>query len=79
MEFGDGETWLFWDQSTDNQTPQSVIEYKVYANGVYDHSIVGQGSTILYGNPSAVNTYSVIAVDSSGNASPPATITVNNF
>jgi chitodextrinase len=79
MQFGDGETWLFWDQSTDNQTAQSVIEYKVFANGVYDHSIVGGGSTILYGNPNAVNTYTVIAVDSSGNESPPATITVNNF
>jgi hypothetical protein len=79
MQFGDGETWLFWDQSADNQTAQSVIEYKVYANGVYDHSIVGQGRTILYGNPGAVNTYTVIAVDSSGNESPPATITVENF
>jgi chitodextrinase len=79
MHFGDGETWLFWDQSTDDQTAQSLIEYKVYANGVYDHSIVGQGRTVLYGNPGAVNTFTVIAVDSSGNESPPATITVDNF
>jgi chitodextrinase len=79
MQFGDGETWLFWDQSTDNETPQSAIEYKIYANGVYDHSIMGYGSTILYGNPNAVNTYTVIAVDASGNESSPATITVDNF
>lgn len=32
-----------------------------------------------YGNPNAVNTYTVIAVDDAGNESPPATITVNNF
>jgi hypothetical protein len=79
MQFGDGETWLFWDQSADNQTAQSLIEYKVYANGVYDHSTVGRGSTILYGNPNAVNTYTVIAVDAAGNQSAPATITVDNF
>ena len=79
MQFGDGETWLFWDQSTDNQTAQSVIEYKVYVNGAYDHSIVGHDSTILYGNPNAVNTYTVIAVDAAGNESLPATITVDNF
>jgi hypothetical protein len=79
MQFGDGETWLFWDQSTDNQTAQSVIEYKVFAIGVYDQSVVGHGSTILYGNPNAVNTYTVIAVDAAGNESTPATITVDNF
>jgi hypothetical protein len=79
MQFADGETWLFWDQSTDDQAAQSLIEYKVYANGVYDHSVVGQGRTILYGNAGAVNTFEVIAVDTAGNESPPATITVDNF
>jgi chitodextrinase len=79
MQFGDGETWLFWDQSTDNKTAQSVIEYRVLLNGVYDHSTVGRGSTILYGNPNSRNTYTVIAVDASGNQSAPATIEVDNF
>jgi len=51
----------------------------VFANGVYDHSVVGGGSTILYGNPNAVNTYTVIALDAAGNESSPATITVDNF
>lgn len=75
MAFPDGETWLFWDQSTDNLDPQSVIRYDVYANGVFDHSLVGDDMTILYGNPGVPNTYQVIAVDSAGNESAPATLT----
>jgi chitodextrinase len=38
MSFEDGETWLFWDQSTDNVTPQPFIRYDVYVNGVFDHA-----------------------------------------
>jgi chitodextrinase len=75
MSFEDGETWLFWDQSTDDVDPQSVIRYDVYVNGVLDHSLMGAGRTILYGNPGVFNTYEVIAVDSSGNQSVPASLT----
>ena len=75
MSFPDGETWLFWQQSTDNVDPQSVIRYDVYANGVLDHSLIGADRTILYGNPGTSNTYQVIAVDSAGNQSAPATLT----
>jgi chitodextrinase len=75
MSFEDGETWLFWDQSTDDVDPQSVIRYDVYVNGVFDHSIMGAGRTIVYGNPGVLNTYQVIAVDSAGNQSAPASLT----
>jgi len=75
MSFQDGETWLFWQQSTDNVDPQSVIRYDVYANGVLDHSLIGGDRTILYGNPGVFNTYQVIAVDAAGNQSAPATLT----
>jgi hypothetical protein len=75
MSFEDGETWLFWDQSTDNVDPQSVIRYDVYVNGVFDHSLLGFDRTVVYGNPGVSNTYQVIAVDSSGNQSAPATLT----
>jgi len=77
MSFPDGETWLFWEQSTDNVDPQSVIRYDVYANGVLDHSLIGAGSTILYGAPGVSNTFQVIAVDSAGNQSAPATLTTS--
>jgi chitodextrinase len=75
MSFPDGETWLFWDESTDNVDPQSVIRYDVYVNGALDHSLIGADSTILYGQPDAENTFEVIAVDSAGNQSAPATLT----
>lgn len=75
MAFQDGETWLFWDQSTDNLDPQSVIRYDVYANGVLDHSLVAGSMTVLYGNPNVPNTYQVIAVDTAANQSAPATLT----
>ena len=79
MQFGDGETWLFWNASTDNATAQSVIEYRVFINGVYDSSLVGYTRTVVYGTPFSRNTYTVIAVDASGNQSAPATIEVDNF
>lgn len=75
MSFQDGETWLFWQQSTDNLDPQSVIRYDVYVNGVLDHSLMGYGSTVVYGNAGVFNTYQVVAVDSAGNQSAPATLT----
>jgi chitodextrinase len=78
MAFSDGETWLWWDASVDDNTPANLIEYHVYVNGVFDHKLVGATRTILYGNPGAQNTISIIAVDSAGNASAPATLIVNN-
>ena len=75
MSFQDGETWLFWQQSTDNVDPQSVIRYDVHVNGVFDHSLLGYSQTVVYGNPGVFNTYQVIAVDSAGNQSAPATLT----
>ncbi|HSL29356.1 MAG TPA: fibronectin type III domain-containing protein [Anaerolineales bacterium] len=74
--FQDGETWLSWEQSTDNVDPQSVIRYDVYVNGVFDHSLLGRDSTVVYGNMGVFNTFDLIAVDGAGNQSAPATITV---
>jgi hypothetical protein len=74
-----GETWLIWNASTDNATAQSMIEYRVFINGVYDSSLVGYTRTVVYGTPFSRNTYTVIAVDASGNQSAPATIEVDNF
>jgi hypothetical protein len=67
------ELWLFWTQSTDNQDPQSVVEYDVFVNGPLDHAVIGRGSTILYGEPNGVaNAFTIIAVDVAGNRSAPA-------
>jgi chitodextrinase len=75
MSFSDGETWLFWDESTDNVTPQFAIRYDVYVNGVFDHSLQGYNQTVVYGNAGVLNTFEVIAVDSAGNPSAPASLT----
>ena len=71
-----GEVWLFWTESFDNQTPQSAIRYKVYVNGVFDHTITGNDQTILYGTIDGENTFRVIAVDSASNQSAPVSITM---
>jgi len=71
------EVHLNWDQSTDDFDPQSVIRYDVYVNGVLSDTLFGSGGkSIVYGNPGQQNTFEVIASDSAGNRSAPATLTV---
>jgi hypothetical protein len=74
---GDGarEINLFWTQSVDNQTPQASIVYEVYMNGVLDHTTTG-GRAILYATQAGANVFTVIAVDSAGNKSAPASVTI---
>ena len=67
---------MFWTQSIDNQTPQASIVYEVYQNGVLDHTITGVGRTILYATQAGENLFTVIAVDSAGNRSEPASTTI---
>ena len=76
--FGDGETWLDWNASTDNATPSGLIVYEVFLNGRFDQGI-GGGLTaaILYADLGVVNTIEVIAVDGAGNRSAPASVTVD--
>jgi hypothetical protein len=76
--FGDGETWLDWNASTDNATPSGLIVYEVFLNGRFDQPI-GGGLTaaILYADLGVVNTIDVIAVDGAGNRSAPASATVD--
>jgi chitodextrinase len=73
----DAETSLSWGQSTDNVTPQSLIQYEIYVNGVLDHTLVGRGRTVVYGTVGMTNIFEVIAVDAAGNRSAPATFTIN--
>jgi len=76
-DVGDGarEINLFWTESFDNQTPQSSIMYEVYLNGVLDQTTNGDRA-VLYATQGGENTFTVIAVDSAGNRSAPATITI---
>ena len=78
MSFPDGETWLFWDESTDDQSAQPHIRYDVFDNGLYEGSLFGSGSLfIVYAELGALNSFQVIAVDEEGNQSSPATYSVD--
>ncbi len=76
--FGDGETWLDWNASTDNATPSGLIVYEVFLNGRFDQGIGGgQTAAILYADQGVVNTIEVVAIDGAGNRSAPAKVTVD--
>ena len=72
---GCGEVLLTWTQSTDDFDDPSLIRYDIYVNGMLDHSVVGVDSTIASGNWQ-VNVFDIVAVDTSENQSPPATVCV---
>ena len=76
--FGDCEVELDWTESTDDLDPQFVIEYQVFVNGVYDHSTSLRFSrTTVYGNRNGLNTFGVVAVDTAGNRSGTAEVTLD--
>ena len=74
--FGE-EIWLFWVQSTDDFAAQEFIRYDIYDNDVLVSQVVGRGQEIFYGTAGIVNVISVVAVDTSGNESIPATLTID--
>jgi chitinase len=76
MVFQDGETWLFWIASSDNNTPASRIVYRVVVNGVLDHTLLGYTRSILYVPVGQTSRIDVVAVDEAGNESAPATVFV---
>jgi hypothetical protein len=68
--WGDCEVELNWTNSTDDLDPQFAIEYEIYVNGKYDHSLAMLHTrAIVYGDVHGLNLFSVIAVDSAGNQS----------
>ena len=74
----DGETWLIWPKSTDDVTPQELIVYCMYINGVPDGCQLDFTRAIMYGVPMSRNTYKVTATDRSGNTSE-TIIEIDNF
>jgi chitodextrinase len=70
------EVELGWSESTDDLDPQWILEYQVFVNDVYDHSLSLRATrTIVYGTLDGANAFSVTAVDTAGNRSAPATLT----
>jgi chitodextrinase len=77
----DTEIRLHWTQSTDDFDPQENIRYDVYVNGVLQDVLFGSGGvSIVYGD-AGDNLIEVIATDTAGNSSEPATesVTFNCF
>ena len=70
-ENGCAEVWLGWNQSTDDVDPQFAIEYEIYVNGVLSPLAVSAGVSedFVYGTGFPDNTFTIKAVDRSGNSS----------
>jgi chitodextrinase len=71
----EGEIILRWNLSTDDLDAQSIIRYDVYVNGILSDIVVGRGRSLVYGID-GLNTISVVAVDTAGNASAPINTTI---
>ena len=73
---GATEMQIQWSQSTDDFDAQPNIRYDVYVNGVFEDVLFGSGGPIPEYGVLGENTIEVIATDTAGNASPPATFTI---
>ncbi len=65
-----------WAASTDNVTPQKVIIYEVYVNGVHENTAIGKNMTPSAYGVSGDNEITVIAIDEAGNKSTAGTTTI---
>ena len=68
-----GSVILEWVQSVDDRDPQSAIEYEIYRNGSFFTLATGKGWAGVYAGP-GLSTWHVVAVDRSGNSSPPSNV-----
>ena len=67
--YGDLEMQVWWTASTDDVTPQHVIVYEIYVNGVHENTAIGKNMTpSAYGVPGD-NEVTVVAIDEAGNRS----------
>ena len=71
VDTGGGELWLRWTQASDETDAQNNIEYEIYVNGVLSPLPVSAGVDydFVYALPGCENTFTVKAVDQSGNTS----------
>jgi hypothetical protein len=76
--FGDGSTemQIQWSQSTDGFDAQAHLRYDVYVNGVLEEVRFGSGGPVIAYGEFGENSVEVIASDTAGNESAPATVTI---
>jgi hypothetical protein len=67
--YGDLEMQVWWTASTDNVTPQNVIVYEIYVNGVHENTAIGKNMTPSAYGVRGNNVITVIAIDEAGNRS----------
>jgi chitodextrinase len=75
---GCGEAWLRWEASTDNVDAQVALRYDIYVNGILrpESTVTGHTSTVAYAAVEGSNKFEVYAVDTAGNRSVPAEVTM---
>ncbi len=67
--YGDLEMQVWWTASTDAVTPQNVIVYEIYVNGVHENTAIGRNMTPSAYGVFGDNEITVIAIDEAGNRS----------
>ena len=65
---GDIELQFLWGASTDAVTPQNVIIYEIFVNGVHENTAIGKTWSTGYG-VRGNNVITVVAIDEAGNRS----------
>jgi hypothetical protein len=74
--YGDLEMQVWWTASTDAVTPQNVIVYEIYVNGVHENTAIGRNMTPSAYGVLGDNEVTVIAIDEAGNRSIAGTTTI---
>jgi hypothetical protein len=67
--YGDLEMQVWWNTSTDAVTPQHVIVYEIYVNGIHENTAIGKNMTPTAYGVAGENEVTVIAIDEAGNRS----------
>ena len=75
--YGDLEMQVWWSASTDAVTPQNVIVYEIYVNGVHENTAIGKNMTPSAYGVFGDNEVTVIAIDEAGNRSIAGTTTIS--
>jgi len=65
--YGDLEMQVWWTASTDDVTPQNVIVYEIYVNGVHENTAIGRNMTPSAYGVHGNNVITVTAIDEAGN------------
>ena len=69
FSYGDLEMQVWWTASSDAVTPQNVIVYQIFVNGVHENTAIGTNMTPSAYGVAGENVVTVVAIDEAGNRS----------